>query len=538
MGISEGYPGNPKVWGYTESQTIDSIMQRGLKVFYVPPPLEGRTDEGMITVQEGHQWTFLKPVGTISLVNTDYQYDLATGFQGVDGEMTYAVGTASTPIAQISEAELRSKQSNENGTGAPEFWALTAGVDTYTGATEHVYEALFYPTPDASYTVTYRYTRTPPILDTSNKYPLGGVGHSQTILAAMKMVAAEKTEMYAQMRQIFMSQLTASVGQDRQLEKSLVKSYSNTAPAYGIYEWLQQELGMVASIGPNPQAWSQDEIRMINSLIQRGVRKFYAAPDLEVHAHRWKFLVSETTITTNAPYSTGTVTIVAGVATLAAGTYPSWAASAVMILSGVEYSVSVRGSGTEVTLDDTSVAADAGSTYSLYQRDYDLPTNFQAIQGPMTYPTGSAEWYQIPIMSGTQLRTWRSRVTSSGYPREAAVFTKPQVATSGTLHQISFLPNPDASYVISYDYKLMPVDITTGDYPYGGEQHADCILAACKSCYNPEFSSEFAVLLKAAIALDSSDLSAETLGMNTDNSEYRFDNDGGVGSRLNGIQYT
>lgn len=538
IGVSEGYSGNPKTWGYTETQTVNSIMQRGLKVFYVPPPLEGRTNEGMITVQDGHQWSFLKPVGTLSLVNTDYQYDLAAGFQGIDGEMTYAVGTASTPIAQIGEAELRAKQSNENASGAPQFWALTAGDDSYTGATEHVYEALFYPTPDASYTVTYRYTRTAPIL-TTTKYPLGGVGHSQTILAAMKMVAAEKTEMYPQMREIFMTQLTASVEQDRQLEKSLVMSFSNTAPAYGKYEWLQQELGMIANLGPNPKAWTQDEIRMINSLIQRGVRKFYMAPDLEVHAHRWRFLYSETTLTTNAPYSTGTLTVVSGVATLAAGTFPSWAASGLLVVNGIEYQVSTRDSGSQVTLDDTSVTAAAGTAYSLYQRDYDLPANFQSIQGRMTYHAGSAEWYPIKIMANVQLREWRSTVTTSGYPRQAAVFTKLPVATSGTLHQISFLPNPDASYVLTYEYKQMPVDIITGDFPYGGEQHADTILAACKACYNKEYASEFAVLLKASISLDSTDLSAETLGMNRDGSDsHRWDDDNGIGSRLNGVQLT
>lgn len=66
-------------------------------------------------------------------------------------------------------------------------------------------------------------------------------------------------------------------------------------------------------------------------------------------------------------YSTGTVTIVAGVATLAGGIWPTWASSAAIQIGDLTYGVDVRTSGTAITLEDTSVTAAALTRFVLQQ---------------------------------------------------------------------------------------------------------------------------------------------------------------------------
>jgi hypothetical protein len=99
----------------------------------------------------------------------------------------------------------------------------------------------------------------------------------------------------------------------------------------------------------------------------------------ETAPHIWSFMSQVGKLTIRAPYSTGTVTIVAGVATLAGGTWPSWAAAGDLIVSGVRYSVNTRDSNSQITLNDTSVTASAGTSYELIQFYYELASDFGSL---------------------------------------------------------------------------------------------------------------------------------------------------------------
>jgi hypothetical protein len=76
-------------------------------------------------------------------------------------------------------------------------------------------------------------------------------------------------------------------------------------------------------------------------------------------------------------YSTGTVTVVSGVVTLASGTFPAWAATNAHIefdtdnTNGIRgsayYKVASRQSGSQVTMSDTSVSIAAGRPYRICQ---------------------------------------------------------------------------------------------------------------------------------------------------------------------------
>lgn len=78
-------------------------------------------------------------------------------------------------------------------------------------------------------------------------------------------------------------------------------------------------------------------------------------------------------------YSTGTVTIAAGVATLAGGTWPSWAANGTLQLNSNFYTVNTRDSNTQITLDNTGVTAVAGTNYTLFDVAQDEAVDLQDI---------------------------------------------------------------------------------------------------------------------------------------------------------------
>ena len=71
VGTSEylKFGANPNSWSQSERREVDSIIQRGLKQFYVPPPMPG---EGTIA----HEWSFMVPESTISVWgDTEYTAD-------------------------------------------------------------------------------------------------------------------------------------------------------------------------------------------------------------------------------------------------------------------------------------------------------------------------------------------------------------------------------------------------------------------------------------------------------------------------------
>lgn len=74
-----------------------------------------------------------------------------------------------------------------------------------------------------------------------------------------------------------------------------------------------------------------------------------------------------------APYSTGTIQIVAttggSVVTLTGGSFPTWAASGDLVVSGELYSVLSRTDATHLVLDDATINVAAGTSYELRQRD-------------------------------------------------------------------------------------------------------------------------------------------------------------------------
>jgi hypothetical protein len=299
------------------------------------------------------------------------------------------------------------------------------------------------------------------------------------------------------------------------------RSYPNTRPTYGTYEWFQRELGIAVGIGANFNHWTHPDVEKIDSLIQRGIHRFYQPAGTGQRFQRgyqWSFLVPLTTLTTSAAYSTGTVTVVAGVATITGGTWPAWAADGDLAISGVQYRASsVNGGFDELTLEDLTVTAAAGTTFSLTRPRYTLDATFESLDGPLTYRVGTGRGTVIPVVSEHGLRSGKQ--TGSSYPQMAAIYTVTPDSNVGTRWQLELFPAPNAAYVLEYRYKIDPVDLVPGDFPLGGRTNAETILMSCMAILNPALEETFLARLASAIDQDQASHAATNLGQNRDGSD-------------------
>ena len=273
---------------------------------------------------------------------------------------------------------------------------------------------------------------------------------------------------------------------------------------------------------------------LIKRIIESGLRQFYR-PTGPAGAHEWSFLRPVRNLSLNASYSTGTVTVVSGVVTLASGTWPSWAADGMFDVGGNDYSVASRDSDTQITLDDTSTNADSAAltAYKLRQDDYDLPDDFASLRGPFTFSQADNAWITIEIVGEARIRELRQRSNttgaSSGDPQYGAIRTKPISEFGGTRHEVILWPGVIAAATLTYQSRLRPsMLVADGDIPYGASDYSETILYSCLAEAERRMDGgrgeawqNYQELLQSAIADDSRINKPNIIGYNANWSEGR-----------------
>jgi hypothetical protein len=276
--------------------------------------------------------------------------------------------------------------------------------------------------------------------------------------------------------------------------------------------------------------WSDNELTDIDTAIIRGLRQFYAPPPLpgRKRAHNWSFLRQLQSLTTTAPYETGTVTVADGVVTLASGTWPSWADEGELVVGGVAYTVDSRDSDSQLTLDDTTVDAAAGSSYSLIRPQQDLPDSYGGFEGPLTYRPGTTGFHEpIRIMSELDVREQRMRSDTPNRPRFAFIRAKSSDGAGGQRWEIGWSPVPNDAYTLYGRMRVHPNRLTfLKPCPLGGMVHGETILESCLAIAESKLDDtlgnhhqRFMTLLAASIEQDLQNHSPEYLGVNRDYSD-------------------
>lgn len=288
-----------------------------------------------------------------------------------------------------------------------------------------------------------------------------------------------------------------------------------------------------------------DRIRSVERACESGLRQFYNPPPIEGRTHDWSFLMPASTLSLNAAYSTGTITYdhTGGAnelqATLASGTWPSWAASGMIEISGNDHPVATRVSDTIITLDSNNNPGSdvaALTTYKLHQDDYDLPDDFGNILGNFTFAQVDNTLRTVEIVGENRMRELRQRdynqSYSSGDPFYGAIRPKARATTTtGTRYEAMFWPDVVADATLTYRYRVMPDKPISGsgsanDLIYGITQHGSAILYSCLAEAERRMEGErgtmwaqFQLLLQSSVTRDRQDNKTEVFGYNGDASD-------------------
>jgi hypothetical protein len=196
--------------------------------------------------------------------------------------------------------------------------------------------------------------------------------------------------------------------------------------------------------------------------------------------------------------------------------------------------VSVRGGNTSLTLDDTTLDVDAGSSYSLVQTEYDLPDDYWEMEGSrLTFePLGSAAYCgtcdRIAELNIREMRSNHPETTDQ--PKWFAVYPDTHVfdGTESVRYKIQFWPAPDQAYTATYRYtRLAPLISASNDYFLGGMIHAETIRESVLSEVERVFhdgegvhQNQFIGLLQKSIENDNRASSPSNGGYNGDASDH------------------
>lgn len=173
--------------------------------------------------------------------------------------------------------------------------------------------------------------------------------------------------------------------------------------------------------------------------------------------HPWHHYKRIGRITTVASYSTGTIEYdhTGGsselLVTLTDGTWPTWAASGVLVIANVPYEVSERLDSTTLTLESlTNPGADvaSGTSYTLYQDTYSLPSDLLTLYELTMDAVGD----RVAYRPATEWAQVRRRDWGPGKPEFFCVTG--DGTASGTL-VVHFAPAPDAVYPVDFLYKRL-----------------------------------------------------------------------------------
>lgn len=177
-------------------------------------------------------------------------------------------------------------------------------------------------------------------------------------------------------------------------------------------EEILRAIGLVAGVNRDAGEWDETMELDARNCIREGFRDFLHPIDAQSgSAYTWKFLEKSATFIGEAAVTASTITVVDGVATLAAGSWPTWAADGIIEIGDGTDSVgrafvASRDSATQITLDNTSIDAPAGTTYALYRYKYTLPTLFGEFIGGVLVSDGgtTSRGRRLTPVTDTELR--------------------------------------------------------------------------------------------------------------------------------------
>jgi hypothetical protein len=204
-----GYSADRSNWSTDQIAEIDGCVQSGVRQFYFPPAIEG--------AQAGFEWSFLNPTVTLDTAIGDMEQDLPDMCCRIMGDFHFEASVRSVSIISVSEHRILAMHSADSQNGIPRCFAVRSKPGTEKTSGQRL-EVVWYPKPDAIYTLKYRYEGYSGKLTDALPYPLGGMKHSETIMESCLAVAEQRANDEKGLHwDQFTSLLIASMAMDRKM---------------------------------------------------------------------------------------------------------------------------------------------------------------------------------------------------------------------------------------------------------------------------------------------------------------------------------
>ena len=191
----------------TQQEDVDSIIRRGLRQFYQPPAVNGKA----------HQWTFLRPTGSMTTVPEQEAYPLPDDFGAMMGSrVTYTERRYIDGPRIVSDYAYRQHvEESARRLGFPDYATIRVRPSTISSGPIR-YDLLFFPVPDGEFQMEYQYQVVQDAVTANLDHVAGGAMHGETILASCLAIAEEYVvDPIAKYRELFRERLVTSVSLDR-----------------------------------------------------------------------------------------------------------------------------------------------------------------------------------------------------------------------------------------------------------------------------------------------------------------------------------
>ena len=156
-----------------------------------------------------------------------HEYTLPDDFGGIRGEIAFRDDSGYSPLRLVNESTIRRLRTEGDYTkDVPEYVAIIPEDTDSESQTAQKFKLSLWPFPDKAYDLLFSYTVNVKAMTTETSYsvaddlhvPVGGVYHSETILASCLAVAESIVDEFnspGKMQARYIERLTASISYDR-----------------------------------------------------------------------------------------------------------------------------------------------------------------------------------------------------------------------------------------------------------------------------------------------------------------------------------
>lgn len=127
-----------------------------------------------------HEWTFLRPVEQLITVSNQWQYELPDDFSSIIQTFQFSADKQFPPLDERSINQILEMRSINSNSKWPEFFSIHP--DKYDKEIGQRWILSLYPTPEAAYSLWYRYQVNIDKLENDDDIPAGGPELSRLIL--------------------------------------------------------------------------------------------------------------------------------------------------------------------------------------------------------------------------------------------------------------------------------------------------------------------------------------------------------------------